>query len=180
MKDQNIAKVYAQSFLELGQEKNIDIAEEVTKITEVINASNDLENVLFLDVFTVEEKKDVFLAIAEKLGTSVEMKAAVKFLIEEKRINLFPLIFKEIIVIDDHKKGFLRGTIEGASDSISEEYKSKLIAIIKKEVGGSNPVLDYKQNKDVTAGYKITVDDLQLDASVDNQLKQFKSSVLGE
>ena len=36
------------------------------------------------------------------------------------------------------------------------------------------------QNNNITAGYKVTVEDLQLDASLDNQLEQFKQSILSE
>ena len=180
MKEQNTARIYAKSFLELGKENNINFAEELTKLTLTINSSNDLENVLFLDVFSDEEKLDVFKAIAEKIKLAPIVTLAVKYLIEEKRIGFLPLIFKEIIVIDDHEKGFLRGVIEGSADSISEDYKNKLMAAIKKELGGKEPLLEYKQNNKVTAGYKVTVEDLQVDASVDNQLKHFKDSVLGQ
>ena len=83
-------------------------------------------------------------------------------------------------MIDDHEKGFLRGVIEGSADTISDEYKNKLMDAIKKELGGKEPILQYKQNNKVTAGYKVTVEDLQVDASVDNQLKHFKDSVLGQ
>lgn len=180
MKDKSIAKVYAHSFIELGKEKNIDVAKEVTTLTEIINASNELENVLFLDVFTNEEKTEVFEAIAKKVELSSLLVECVKYLINEKRIGLFPLIFKEIIVIDDDEKGFLRGTIEGASDDISEEYKDKLMNILKQYIGDKKPVLTYKKSEDVTAGFKVTVDDLQLDASIDNQLRHFKEMIIGE
>ena len=50
MKEQSVAKVYAKSFLEIGDEKKIKIADEMVALTELINKSNDLENVLFLDV----------------------------------------------------------------------------------------------------------------------------------
>lgn len=180
MKEQNIAKVYAKSFLELGKESKVNFAEELTTLTETINSSNDLENVLFLDVFSNEEKLDVFKAIAAKLKLSEVVIASVNYLINERRIGLLPMIFTEIIIIDDHEKGFLRGTIEGSSDSISEEHKNKLMAVIKKQLGGKEPILNYAKSEKITAGYKITVEDLQIDASVDNQLKHFKGSVLGE
>lgn len=179
MKEQNTARVYAKSFLELGKENNISMAEELTKLTETINVSNELENVLFLDVFSVEEKVSVFNAIADKLGLHKVTISAINYLLNEGRISILPLIFKEIIVVDDHEKGFLRGTIEGAADSISDEHKNKLLAALKSQLGGKEPVLDYVKNESVTAGYKVTVEDLQVDASVDNQLKQFKDSVLG-
>ena len=138
MKDKNIAKVYAQTFIELGKEKSEDVAKELTTLTETINASNDLENVLFLDVFTNEEKSDVFTVIAEKINLSQVMISSIKYLIEEKRINLLPLIIKEVIVIDDAEKGFLKGIVEGSEDSISDAYKEKLVNVLKKELGNVN------------------------------------------
>lgn len=180
MKEQNTAKIYAKSFLELGKENNTNFAEELTKLTETINTSNDLENVFFLDVFSNEEKLDVFKAIAEKIKLAPVVVSAVNYLIQEKRIGLLPIIFKEIIIVDDHEKGFLRGVIEGSSETISDESKNKLMAAIKKELGGKEPILEYKQSDKITAGYKVTVEDLQVDASVDNQLKHFKGSVLGQ
>lgn len=178
MKEQNTAKVYAKSFLELGKENNVNFAEELTKLTETINASNDLENVLFLDVFSDEEKTGVFNAIASKLGLNKITISSINYLIEEGRISLLPLIFKEVIVIDDHEKGFLRGTIEGSADSITDDHKDKLLAALKKQLSGKEPILEYVKNSSVTAGYKVTVEDLQVDASVDNQLKHFKESIL--
>lgn len=178
MKNKTIAKVYAQTFLELGKEKGVDVAKEITSLTEVINSSNDLENVLFLDVFTTEEKISVFEAIAAKIELSQILILAVNYLINEKRISLLPLISTEIIVIDDHEKGFLRGTIEGSSEEISEDYKAKLIAAVAKNIDGKKAILEYKKNTEITSGYKITVGDLQLDATIDNQLRSFKESIL--
>ncbi len=180
MKDQNIAKVYADSFIQLGKEQNVNVAEEMTKLTETINSSNELENVLFLDVFTVDEKVAVFEEVSKKLGLSPLLISAIKYLIQEKRIGLFPLIFKEIIVKDDLEKGFLRGTIVGSANDISDDHKEKLLSAMKKYIGDKKPILTYKKTDDVTAGYKVTIEDLQLDATVDNELKHFKESIIGE
>ena len=180
MKVKNIAKVYAATFIELGKDSKIDMAQELTTLTEVINSSNDLENVLFLDVFTNEEKLAVFGDIATKLELSTVLISAVNYLIAEKRISILPFIIKEVIVIDDHEKGFLKGTIEGSEETISEEYKAKLLGALKGELGSVEPILEYVQNNEITAGYKVTVGDLQLDATVDNQLRSFRDSVLGK
>ncbi len=180
MKDKSIAKVYASTFIEIGKESNVDVAKELISLTEVINSSNDLENVLFLDVFTNEEKRDVFNVVAEKISLSKILVSAINYLINEKRIALLPLITKEVIVIDDESKGFLKGTIEGREDSISDDYKNKLVAVIKKELNNIEPVLEYVKNDEITAGYKVTVGDLQVDATIDNQLRSFRDSVLGK
>ncbi len=179
MKEQAVARVYAKSLLELGDEKNVKIADELTKLTEVINKSNDLENVLFLDLFTMEEKKVVFLEVAKKLALSPITTETVKYLIEEKRIGILPLIFKEIIVMDDERRGFMKGTIEGTEVQVDPAFKAKIESFLKKKFG-REPHLDYVQNNKISAGYKVTVEDLQLDASLDNQLEQFKQSILSE
>ena len=99
-------------------------------------------------------------------------------IIQEKRINLLPLIIKEIIVLDDHERGFIRGTIEGSDEVENAEFAKKVKEYLKGKIG-KNPELHYIQNKNITAGYRVTVEDIQFDASVDNQLEKFKESILG-
>ena len=177
MKEQIIAKAYAQSLVELSDELKLDLAGELTTLNETINKNNDLETVMFLEVFTNEEKLSVMDAVMGKLGLSQIMKNFMQFLIQEKRIGLLPMIFKNVIVIDDHWRGFLRGTIEGSEDSIPADVKEKLKVYLKAKLG-REPILEYSQNENVSAGYRVTVEDLQLDASLENQLDNFKESVL--
>jgi len=177
MKEQIVSKAYAQSIIELCEDQKVDVADELTKLTEVINKCNDLETLLFLDVFTAEEKTVVLNDVVSKLGLSSIVKNFLNFLIQEKRMGILPLIFKDVIVIDDHKKGFLRGVIEGSEDEVSTEFKDKMTAYLKEKLG-TNAVLEYKKSEKLTAGYKVTVEDLQLDASLDNQLDKLKDSIL--
>ena len=177
MKEQIISKAYAQSLVELSEELKLDLAQELTTLTETINKSNNLETLLFLDVFTNEEKWSVLEVIATKLSLSTTTKNFLNFLIQEKRIGLLPMIFKDVIVIDDHKKGFLRGTIEGREDQIPDDVKNKLKTYLQNKLG-KETVLNYVKSDSMSAGYRVTVEDLQLDASLENQLEKFKDSVL--
>ena len=179
MREQAVARVYAQSLLQLGDEKKINIADELTKLTEVINKSNDLENIMFLELFTMDEKKAVFGEVAKKINLSPITVETVRYLIDEKRIGILPLIIKEVIVMDDERRGFMKGTIEGNGAEIDPVFKAKIESFLKGKLG-REPHLEYVQNSGLSAGYKVTVEDLQLDASLDNQLEQFKQSVLGE
>lgn len=177
MKEQIIAKAYAQSIVELGVELKLDLVSDLTKLTEVINKHNDLETVLFLDVFTADEKLAVLNDVMKKLGLNQMTINFMHFLVQEQRLGLMPMIFKNVIVIDDHNKGFLRGTIEGSEESIPADVKEKLKSYLQTKLG-REPILEYKKSANVTAGYRVTVEDLQLDASLENQLEQFKDSVL--
>lgn len=179
MKELIVAKAYAQAIVDLGLETKTNVADEMTKFQEAINSSNDLENVLFLEVFTVEEKQSVFNEIAKKLSLNVHSTSFINYLIDSKRLNLFPLIYKEIIMLDDHEKGFIRGTIEGADKEIDNKQLEDIKAFIKTKLK-RNPELKYVQNTNLTAGYKIRVEDFQVDATIDNQLEQFKNTIIGE
>ena len=177
MKEKTIAKAYAKAIYELGETNNVSVADDLTKLTETINVSNDLENLFFLESFTVEEKQSVLNDIITKLGLSPITNSFLKFLLQEKRFGMLPLIFKEIIVIDDHKKGFMRGTIEGRDSEISQEYITKVQSYLKDKLG-LNPQLKYVQNEKIAAGVRVTVEDYQLDASLDKQLDKFKESII--
>lgn len=179
MRELTVAKVYAKSLLELGDEQKIKLADELIALTELINKSNELENVLFMELFTLEEKKTVFMEVAKKLNLSAVTTETIKFLIDEKRIGILPLIIKEVIVMDDERRGFIKGTIEGTQAQIDPAFKAKIEGFIKTKLN-REPHLTYTQNANLSAGYKVTVEDLQLDASLDNQLQQFKQSILGE
>ena len=179
MKEQIIAKAYARSIVELATELKQDLVGELTKLTEVINKSNDLETLLFLDLFTAEEKLSVLNEIMKKLNLSQTTVNFMHFLIDQKRIGLMPIIFKNVIVIDDHNKGFLRGTIEGSEDSIPEDVKTRLASYLKSKLGVDTR-LTYSKSDKLSAGFRVTVEDLQLDATVDHQLDIFKESVLNK
>ncbi|MFP5457649.1 MAG: FoF1 ATP synthase subunit delta [Bacteriovoracia bacterium] len=179
MKQVIVAKAYALSLLQLAEEKKVLLVDEFTSLTEMINKANNLENILFLDVFTGDEKKAVFADVAKKAGFSELLVMCVNYLIEEKRIGLLPLIVKEMIVMDDERKGFIKGVIEGAEHQIDPKLIDQMKAFLKSRLG-REPSLTYAQNANITAGYRVTVEDLQLDASLDHQLNQFKQSVISE
>jgi F-type H+-transporting ATPase subunit delta len=177
MKQQIIAKAYAKSIIELGEETKVDVTKDLVALTETINKSNDLENLMFTDVFTAEEKWNVLDAILTKLSSSQLTRNLIQFLIAEKRLGLLPLIFKDVVVIDDHKKGFLRGTIEGNEDQVPESMKNQLKEYLKNKLG-KEAILSYTKNNQISAGFRVTVEDLQLDATLENQLEKFKENVL--
>lgn len=179
MKDQRIALTYARSIYDLGKSSSVDLGKELTEFSEMINSSNDLENAVFMDLFNAEEKKAVLSVLFEKAGWSELLRTILFYLIEEKRIGLLPLIFKELTVFEDHQKGFLKGTIEGRDQSIDPVVQKTLIDFLEKKIGKKiTPV--FVANPLISAGHKVTVGDLQLDATVEHQLEIFKQNILGE
>lgn len=178
MKEKNVAKNYANALYQIGKDLKVNFADELTKLTEVINSSNNLENLLFLGLFSNDEKIDVLKEICSKINLNPAVTNSILFLIEQRRINLLPLIITEIIQKDDEERGFIRGFIEGSDTQCDPEFENTVKAYLKKKLG-KDLILNYKINENISAGYKVTIGDIQYDASVDNQLKNFKESILG-
>ena len=179
MNTSQISKSYANAITQIAEESKINLAEEITKFSEIISSSNELENLLFLDVFTAEERISVLDEIFKKEDFNPLLLNFIKFLITEKRFNLFNTIFKEIIIKEDLKLGFISGTVEGSDENPSKELLTKVKAYLEAELGLKTKV-DYKINKNITAGYKATVGDMQIDATLENQLKKFKEEILNK
>ena len=93
-------------------------------------------------------------------------------------MNIFPLIYKELIISEELKDGFISGVIEG-SDDLPEGYLEKVTKYLEEKIKLS-PKLTFKKNPDITAGFKVTVGDLQLDTTIENQFEQLKSDILNK
>ena len=56
MKERDIAKVYANSIINIAQDEKMDLIKELEVFVTALNSSNDLECVLFMDAFSEDEK----------------------------------------------------------------------------------------------------------------------------
>ncbi len=177
MSDIRIINAYAQALYEIGEKNNVDVAAQLTSIQEMINSNNSLETLLFLDVFTIEEKTELMKELVEKMKISSFVKNFIFFLFHERRFGLFPQVYAKVISIDDDKKGFIKGVIESSQESIPGSVKKKFISFLSEKIG-KDVKLEEQKNENISAGYRITVGDLQLDASLENQLEQFKTNIL--
>jgi F-type H+-transporting ATPase subunit delta len=174
-----IDRAYAEALIDLGSELDTDVYKDLTSFNEVINSSNDLETLLFSSVFTNDEKKDVLKGIFEKTNSSKVIQNFLYFLIDEKRIGQLPTIYKEVVVFDDNKKGFLKGWIESKDGNVDKDAKKILVNALKAKLN-CEIELETKINNKITAGYKVTVGDYQIDATVDQRFEQIKKQILAE
>ena len=179
MDNSQISKSYANAISQIADETKVDLSSEITKFSELIASSNELENLLHLDVFTLDERIEVINEIFKKDNYSSLFTNFIMFLISEKRFNLFNTIFKEIIIREDLKLGFINGVIEGVDENPNNELLDQIKSYLNEKLGLKAKVA-YKVNKNITAGYKATVGDFQIDATLENQLKNFKQQILNK
>jgi F-type H+-transporting ATPase subunit delta len=86
-------------------------------------------------------------------------------------------IVKKVSMLEDSKNGIMRGLMEGGTATVDSDSVTKITAYLEKRLN-KKIILDYKQNVNLTAGYRMTVEDLQIDASLEHQLFKLKELVL--
>ena len=101
MNNNTIGRSYALALLDIGKEKSIDIKPQLDSFWELVRTSSDLEALLFMDVFTVDERKEVLESVFEKLKLDDLIKNFLMFLVEAKRISLFPSIYTSVTMEKD-------------------------------------------------------------------------------
>ena len=177
MKEQVVARAYAKAIMNIGEKKKNNISKELLSFSHVMENCSNLRHVIYSGMFTMEEKVDVCKSVLKKMKLSTTFGDFISFLLQEKRMPLYSLILNEALKLDDEAKGVVHGYIEGVEASVGNDVKKKLVdymeGYLKKKV-----ILDYLTNNKITSGYRIVVEDLQLDASVDRQLDIFKESLL--
>lgn len=135
MSGNQVSKIYAKSLIDLS-EKEATIVEDFAAFMHLINSSTELENVLFMEMFNQAEKMAVLEDITAKLNPAQTVKNFLFYLVGERRIGLLPSIYKDLIVMDDDRRGFLKGTIEGADDAIDaasvEKFKNIFLKNLEK------------------------------------------------
>ena len=175
MKDAT-SKIYAKAIYQLGQKEGVSVAQEISAVEKMLKREKKLANILLVDVFTIKERMKLVSDLANELKWSNLIKRFLLFLLQEKRFNLFFAIREEIAILDDEEKGQLRGVVEGVGDkfdpSVEKEIQSYLSLALKKKI-----LLEYKQTK-LCAGFRVTVGDYHIDASLPHQLARFKDSLL--
>ena len=177
MKEQMAIHSYARALYSLSEKAKFDAPQELATLMEMIRHCGPLEKLFFLDIFTNQEKQSVFSEIAKKISLNKTVKRFIEFLFTHRRIALLPFIYKEILVLDGQKKGVLKGVLEGSEKKIPRDAQEKIRKALKKRLN-ENVELHYKQTEKITAGYRITVDDLMLDVSLEHQLNRLRESVL--
>jgi F-type H+-transporting ATPase subunit delta len=177
MKNETISRSYALALLEISNESKIDVKLDLDKVWTLIRESSEFEALLFMDVFSIEERKSVLASVFEKVELESLTKNFILFLIENKRFSLFPSIYTRLTMEKDLADGFITGVVEGSEEDPDNEVIEKLKTHIEKELK-QIAKLEYKQNSQITTGYKITCGDLQLDATLENQFDRLRKDIL--
>ncbi len=169
MKGTRAALRYAKATLNLAKEKGF--ADEVNKdmilIDKTIAENSDLLIMLKSPIFKSNIKKSTLDKIFSNKINAISL-GVINLLIDNKRIQLLPLVAKEFIIIYDFLKGIEVAQVTSAVP-LTKELEAKLLIKVK-QISGKEITLKNIVDPSIIGGFILRVGDKQYDSSISNRL----------
>ena len=172
MKGYKVASRYAQSLLELSQEKKVvdAVLADMNAFIEVANENSDFTAFLNSPVIKADKKQ----AVINKVFSSFQevSKKFVQLLTKNRREMLLPLIAEEFIAKVKEVRGIIPVTLTSAKkldDSVKKAILDKLNKAVKGDIE-----LNEKVDEELIGGFVVRMGDTRIDASVSHQLSELK------
>lgn len=176
MANSDVARVYASSLVEVGQEKKIldQLDEEMGFVSAVFNEDAKLRLFLTSPGFSKDSKKELVKKVFSQL--SAQMINFLHLLIENDRQSALGDIHVAMTDCIDMVYNRKRVTVvsrEKLDAAVIESIKKRLKEIIKKEI-----ILHEQTDEKILGGIIIKVDDLVIDGSLAKDLKNIRKNLL--
>lgn len=182
VKDKNcelIAKRWALALMQLAQEdENIskeDILDDLKEISETIDSSEELSNVINNPSISTEEKQIVLC----KLFQNSIMPIVYNFLFTlnlRKRIPIIPEIAVEFEKELERIKNVAHVSVTSAIE-LNDERKSQIKAKIAEKLN-KDVVVEWSVDKDIIAGLIFNIDELIVDNSIRHKLEDLSKTIV--
>lgn len=182
IKDKNcelVAKRWALALMELAQEdENIskeDILDDLLEISEILESSEELSNVINNPSVSTEEKQIVLC----KIFQNSIMPIVYNFIFVlnlRKRVDIIAEIAVEFAKELERIKNIARVNVTSAielNDDKKEDIKTKIAQKLSKEV-----VVDWGVDDDIIAGLIFKIDELVIDNSVKHKLDDLSREII--
>ena len=165
---------YAKATLNLAKEKKM--AEEVNKdmilIRDTLEENHDLEIMLKSPVIKSAQKRAVLIEIFKKRISEIT-KGLIDVLIENKRLNLLPLVAKEYIVIYDFMKGVEVAQVTTAVP-LTKELEKTILKRVQESMDADVSLVNVV-DPSIIGGFVLRVGDKEYDSRVAYRLEDLLS-----
>lgn len=173
-----VAKRYAQAIFELGVETSdvASLTDEVKRMAQVYETSEDLRCVLENPLVSDQERKALIAELSTRLNLSPLGKNTFGLLVERRRVAALPAIAKELGRLADERANIVRGKVTSAVP-LSETYFQKLQREIER-LTGKKVLLERHQDPALIAGLVVKIGDRIIDGSARARLEQMREQLL--
>ena len=176
MQGTKVAGRYAQSLLELADEKQVTekVVAEMGFLLTTVRENRDLENFLSNPIINASKKVSVLEKVFD--GFSELTFKFIELLTKNGREVYLPLIAEAFILKYKSSRGIVPVTLTTASP-LTDEVKGRLLGKLEGQVEGNFEV-EEKINKDILGGFIFRMGDMQIEGSVSHQLKKVKQLIV--
>jgi F-type H+-transporting ATPase subunit delta len=173
-----VGKRYATALYELAEgEKATDrIGKDLAGLAESWRANAELRTVFENPQFTLEAKRNVILALAERAGVHPLFKNTLLLLADRRRLKHLPEIADAFERIAERRSGRIRAEIVTAA-KLPERYYEELERTLK-QATGKDVVLVRREDPSLIGGVVTTVGGRVYDGSLKNRLRELRSQLL--
>ncbi len=172
------ARRYARALFGLARESDRveDTRRELAELTELVDAQQELHDVLLRPLYSADRRKAVLRAVAERLGSDATLQHFFAYLIDQRRIVDLPAIRSEFDTLADEAAGRAEARVRSASpldDAARQRLAQALTARTGREVK-----LHVEVDPELIGGVVAQVGDLVFDGSIRTQLEQLRESLV--
>ncbi|MFW5887592.1 MAG: F0F1 ATP synthase subunit delta [Bacteriovoracia bacterium] len=169
---ETVVERYASAYLKLLSESESEEKKfnELDDINQLLCSNDELFFAISSKHIAIEDRFEIISDLKKKCALCRMNVNFLKFLIESYRAHYFKKIFLEIKRLRDLSLGIVHGVIRGSQDYIVDS-DFKLIENYLSENHGIKPLLKYEMDERIGAGFRVIVENLQLDATINRQFK---------
>jgi len=175
MKNGKTALRYAKALLDLSLEGKTEseVFQNMQDLTETIDNSGDLRNLLNNPVIKSDEKAKVLTALFGKSFNDLSTRT-IALLISNKRENIMAEVAEQFITIYKENKNIITAEVTSAV-KLDEDQKAKVMALLNHT--GEVELVE-KIDAKLIGGFIVKVGDKQIDASIAKKFKDLRKEII--
>ncbi|MCC7520382.1 MAG: ATP synthase F1 subunit delta [Flavobacteriaceae bacterium] len=173
------ANRYAKALIELASQSNQEdaIHTDMQNIALSIAGSKDLQQVLKSPILENTLKKSAVNAVFGKSAQPLTLKLF-GLLAENKRMELLQAIATQYQTLYNTQKGIVKAIVTTAI-ALDDALKTKVLQKAQEIVGsGKKITIENKIEASLIGGFVLRIGDVQVDASIANQLQKLKRELV--
>jgi len=172
-----IARRYAKALILIGKEDgNAETyRQELETIVALLDKEPMLEQAVSNPLYNAHSRRNVLVAVIDKLELSNVTRSFVLLLFDKARINFLRDVTVNFSIFADELKGIVRADLTTATD-LTEETLEQIRNSLSKMTGKSVS-LEAKTDISLIGGIVTRIGDLVLDGSIKTQLQNMRESL---
>jgi F-type H+-transporting ATPase subunit delta len=174
----SVASTYARAFADVVLGAHLDANRALTElraIASLMNESSELRRVWENPAIPAEQKRAVLDAIAQRDGTSRQVRNLIAVLIDHRRVHFLQPVIRQLEKELDARLGFAEANITSSrplGDTEKREFEAQVGKLTGKKVRAH-----YAQDASLLGGAILRIGSTIYDGSVRGQLEKMKEAI---